>query len=168
MGLGMSALRGEADEDQRPSELPLIAISGPKDECQKSQTFQNRLHGNLLESVQISLGILRISGSPQKGTEKGSFPYRGQASGFDLVHCARPQPLVDFRPIGPFGLCVPLLQADEAKGEALLRIPEKASKTKKNNARNHDLTLSALWPRSVCVGPGEAASGPHDRMGDSI
>ncbi len=98
----------------------------------------------------------------------GSFPYRGQASGFDLDHCARLQPLLDFRPIGPFVLCVPLLLADEAKGEALLRIPEKASKTKKNNARNHDLTLSALWPRSVCVGPGEAASGPHDRMGDSI
>ena len=28
MGLGMSALRGEADEDQRPPELPLIARSG--------------------------------------------------------------------------------------------------------------------------------------------
>ncbi len=28
MGLGMSAFRGEADEDQRPPELPLLAISG--------------------------------------------------------------------------------------------------------------------------------------------
>ncbi len=33
LGLGMSALRGEADEDQRPPERPLIAKSGPKDEC---------------------------------------------------------------------------------------------------------------------------------------
>ncbi len=103
-----------------------------------------------------------------EGHGNGLLSVQGQASGFDLDHCARPQPLVDFRPIGPFGLCVPLLQADEAKGEALLRIPEKASKTKKNNARNHDLTLSALGPRSVRVVPGEAASGPHDRMGDSI
>ncbi len=39
------------------------------------QEVQNRLYENPLESVQISLGILRISGSPQKGTEKGSFPY---------------------------------------------------------------------------------------------
>ncbi len=30
MGLGMSAFEGEADEDQRPSERPLIAISGLK------------------------------------------------------------------------------------------------------------------------------------------
>ncbi len=29
MGLGMSALRGEADGNQRPSERPLIATSGP-------------------------------------------------------------------------------------------------------------------------------------------
>ncbi len=36
---------------------------------------QNRLDGNPLESVQISLGILRISGQPQRGTENGSFPY---------------------------------------------------------------------------------------------
>ncbi len=28
MGLGMSAFRGEADEDQRPSERPLLAKSG--------------------------------------------------------------------------------------------------------------------------------------------
>ncbi len=28
MGLGMSAFKGEADGNQRPSELPLIAISG--------------------------------------------------------------------------------------------------------------------------------------------
>ncbi len=28
LGLGMSAFRGEADEDQRPPERPLIAISG--------------------------------------------------------------------------------------------------------------------------------------------
>ncbi len=28
LGLGMSALRGEADEDQRPSERPLLAITG--------------------------------------------------------------------------------------------------------------------------------------------
>ena len=60
----------------------------------------------------------------------GSFPYRGQASGFDLDHCARLQPLVDLRPIRPFGVCVPLLQAGKAKEEALLRIPEKASKSK--------------------------------------
>ena len=29
-----------------------------------------------LESIRISLGILRVSGWPQKGAEKGSFPYR--------------------------------------------------------------------------------------------
>ena len=31
LGLGMSAFRGEADEDQRPSERPLIARSGHSD-----------------------------------------------------------------------------------------------------------------------------------------
>ena len=46
MGLGMSAFRGEADEDQRPPELPLIAISGPKNVSWKSEIFQNRLYGN--------------------------------------------------------------------------------------------------------------------------
>ncbi len=44
MGLGMSALRGEADEDQRPSERPLIAKSGPKDERWKSEDRPYGIH----------------------------------------------------------------------------------------------------------------------------
>ncbi len=44
MGLGMSALRGEADEDQRSPERPLIAISGPKVEGWKSK-LEQRIKG---------------------------------------------------------------------------------------------------------------------------
>ncbi len=71
----MSAFGGKADVIQGVGECPLLAISRHKDEGLKSKNFQNRGYGVVLESVQISLGILRISGQPQRGTENGSFPY---------------------------------------------------------------------------------------------
>ncbi len=84
-------LGSEAEVQQTRAGCLLLAISGPKDECQKSQTFQNRLYGkNPLESVQISLGILRISGQPQRGTVSGSFPYHPVEKRTQRVpeHCA--------------------------------------------------------------------------------
>ncbi len=41
----MSAFGGKADVIQGVAECPLLAISGRKDECQKSKIFQNRVYG---------------------------------------------------------------------------------------------------------------------------
>ncbi len=64
---------GSEPDVQRPaSPGPLLAISGHTATRRKSKIGCTEIS---LEPVQISLGIVRISGSPQKGTEKGSLPH---------------------------------------------------------------------------------------------
>ncbi len=43
---GHVGLGSRADSTVTVSIRPFLAISGPKDECQKSEIFQNRLYGN--------------------------------------------------------------------------------------------------------------------------
>ncbi len=47
-GTAMSAFRPRADILTASSEGPFIANTGPKDECQKSEIFENRLYGSRL------------------------------------------------------------------------------------------------------------------------
>ncbi len=74
--LEMSAYCLKADALDHTAELRFLAISGHRATRVRSRESSEIGCTEIpLESVQISLGILRISGSPQKGTEKGSFPY---------------------------------------------------------------------------------------------
>ncbi len=67
-----SAFRPRAEVANQGLELPLLAISGHSATRRK---FKFGCRAITLDAVQISLGILRISGQLRRGTEKGSFAY---------------------------------------------------------------------------------------------
>ncbi len=68
----IESARPRADIFTASSEGPFIAITGHTATRRKSKIGCTEIS---LEPAQISLGILRISGSPQRGTVSGSFPY---------------------------------------------------------------------------------------------
>ncbi len=71
----MSAFGGKADVNQGVAECPLIAISGHTATRVRSPNSSKIGCTEIpLESVRISLGVLRISGQPQRGTENSLFP----------------------------------------------------------------------------------------------
>ena len=90
MGLGMSALRGEADEDQRPPELPLIAKTGHwwanenggSGEPDRTPHLHNR--GRLLKRDWYSAPITVHSEAPSAGKNPMTAP-KAKLAGLALI-----------------------------------------------------------------------------------
>ncbi len=73
--ISISAFGGKADVNHCVGECPFIAISGHSATRVISPNSSKIGCTEIpLESVRISLGVLRISGQPQRGTENSLFP----------------------------------------------------------------------------------------------